>query len=647
MFDEDDDEDELARADIQTFLARNEQKELLRFLTCGNVDDGKSTLIGRLLHDSKGIYEDQLAAVAKDSKVFGTQGGALDLALLVDGLKSEREQGITIDVAYRYFSTSRRKYIIADTPGHEQYTRNMATGASTAEVAVILVDARKGITTQTKRHSFITSLLGIRKVVVAVNKMDLVGYSQEVYESIVKSFQEFASKLPERTHSFVPMSALVGDNVVTKSELMPWYEGEPFLELLDTMPLDGALSAGELRFPVQYVNRPNLDFRGFAGTIASGALRVGDPLVSLPSGRTSRVARIVTWEGDLEEAFAPMSITLTLEDEIDASRGDVFCCPDMRPTIASKVEAMLVWMDEQPMVPGREYFIKHTTLRTPGAFSRIAHRVDINTLEKHAAPALGLNEIGRVELTTSRPLIFDVYTKNRVMGAFIVIDRITNGTVGAGMILQGNEGHWNDPTQGRVSRSESTVTAEEREKRYGQKPTTVLITGLAGSGKTAVGREVERRLFEAGRVVVAIDGQSMRSGMNRDLGFTEADRSENLRRSMELAKVLNDAGIVCVASLVSPEDKARKRAKALIEQNNEQGRFLLVHLSAPLEWCQTTDRSGVYEDALSGKIKNVPGIDFEYEAPTDADLVLPSHELSTTECANRILRELERRGRIS
>jgi bifunctional enzyme CysN/CysC len=636
------DEEDLALTDIEGYLARNERKELLRFLTCGNVDDGKSTLIGRMLHDTKGIYEDQLAAVAKDSKVFGTQGGALDLALLVDGLKSEREQGITIDVAYRYFSTPRRKYIIADTPGHEQYTRNMATGASTAELAVILVDARKGVTTQTKRHAFITSLLGIRKVVVAVNKMDLVGYSREVFEEIRRSYLDFAALLPDRHHWFIPMSALAGDNVVQKSAAMPWYEGEPLLELLDTVPLDAAYNSVDLRFPVQYVNRPNLDFRGYAGTIASGSVRVGDEIVSLPSGRTSRVARIVTWEGDLPEAAAPMSVTLTLDDEIDASRGDVLCRPDNRAAISSRIEAQLVWMAEQPLVPGREYFIKHGALRTPGVISRILTRVDVNTLARSGAPALALNEIGRVEIRTSRPLIFDPYTKNRAMGAFIVIDRITNGTVGAGMIEGSAEGHWDDPGQGRAFRAESAVTAEEREKRFGQRGTTLLITGLAGSGKTAVGLAVERKLFDLGRAVVAIDGQSLRYGMNKDLGFSQGDRSENLRRAMEVARLVCDAGLFCVASLVAPEDAVRKRARELVGPE----RFFLVHLAAPLEWCRRMDRSGLYRDAAAGKVSHVPGVDFPYEPPEDADLVLSSDELGVEACAERIVRELERRGRI-
>jgi bifunctional enzyme CysN/CysC len=636
------DEMDLARQDIEKYLEQNEHKELLRLLTCGNVDDGKSTLIGRLLHDTKGIYEDQLAAVAKDSKVFGTQGGAIDLALLVDGLKSEREQGITIDVAYRYFSTSRRKYIIADTPGHEQYTRNMATGASTAELAVILVDAKKGVTTQTRRHAFITSLLGIRKVIVAINKMDLVDFSEETFQAIRHEFLEFTRRLPDRHHWFVPLSALGGDNVVEKSANMPWYQGEPLLELLDTMPLDEADNTVDMRFPVQWVNRPTPDFRGFCGTIASGSLRKGDAIVALPSGRSSRIARIVSWEGDLPEASAPMSITITLEDEIDVSRGDVLCHSDNRPAIASRVSAMLVWMDEKNMVPGREYWIKHGVHRTPGSVTRIVNRVDVNTLEKHDAPTLGLNEIALVEIRTSRPLIFDAYEKNRNMGAFIVVDRLTNGTVGAGMITGSGSAHWDAPTLGRSRAAQQGVTIEEREKRYAQKPTTILITGLSGSGKTAIAAEVERRLFEQGRAVYAIDGLSMRKGMSRDLGFSAADRSENLRRSMEVAKLFNDAGLLCVASMVAPEDTVRKRARDVIGSD----RFFLVYLSAPMEWCRRHDDTGLYQDADAGKTSNVPGIDFPYEPPVDVDMTLPSHELSVAECADRIIHELERRGRI-
>lgn len=633
---------DLIATDIEAYLAQHEKKELLRFLTCGNVDDGKSTLIGRLLHDTHAIYEDQLAAVEQDSKAHGTQGGALDLALLVDGLRSEREQGITIDVAYRYFSTARRKFIIADTPGHEQYTRNMATGASTADLAVILVDARKGITTQTRRHSFITSLLGIQQVIVAVNKMDLVGCSEERFEEIRRDYLDFARQLPDRAHFFLPLSALLGDNVVAPSDRMPWFTGPPLLTLLDTLPVDAAVSRVAFRFPVQYVNRPSPDFRGYCGTIASGGVRRGDPIMSLPSGRASKVARIVAWEGDLEEAFAPQAVTLTLEDEIDASRGDLFVKPEDRATIATRADAMLVWMDERPLLPGREYFIKHNTHETPGVISRIVHRVDVNTLERTEARSLGLNEIGLVELRTSRPLLFDPYSKNRATGAFIVVDRITNGTVGAGMITGTAEGHWDDKAPGRLVATPSAVTPEERRVRYGQQPATVLLTGLAGAGKTEVARLVERKLFDRGRTAVVLDGQAMRLGMNRDLGFSAADRSENLRRSMEVARVLNDAGLLCIASFVAPEAEARRKSRAVVGE----GRFLVVYLSAPLDVCQKADRSGLYREAAAGEIHDVPGISFPYEAPDDADLVLPSHELSADECAERIVAELGRRGAL-
>ena len=633
---------DLIATDIEAYLAQHEKKELLRFLTCGNVDDGKSTLIGRLLHDTHAIYEDQLAAIEKDSAVHGTQGGAIDLALLVDGLKSEREQGITIDVAYRYFSTARRKFIIADTPGHEQYTRNMATGASTADLAVILVDARKGVTTQTRRHAFITSLLGIQQVIVAVNKMDLVGYSEERFEEIRREYKAFSKELPDRAHFFLPLSALAGDNVVTPSDRTPWYDGPPLLTLLDTLPTGAGTALVSFRFPVQYVNRPSPDFRGFAGTIASGTVRPGDEIVSLPSGRTTRVARVVTWEGDVPEAFAPMAVTLTLEDEIDASRGDLFCRPDDRALVASRAEAMLVWMDERPMVPGREYILKHNTHETPAVFSRIVHRVDVNTFARGDAPALAMNEIGKVELRASRPLLFDTYAKNHGTGAFIVIDRITNGTVGAGMITGSGAGHWDDKAPPRLVATPSAVTPAEREARFGQRPTTVLLTGLAGSGKTEIARHMERRLFDRGRAAVVLDGQAMRLGMNRDLGFTAADRSENLRRSMEVARVLNDAGLICIASFVAPEADARRRSRALVGED----RFFVVHLSAPLEACRARDTSGLYKDADAGKVSDVPGIAFPYEAPTDADMVLPSHEIGAEECADRIVAELTRRGRL-
>jgi bifunctional enzyme CysN/CysC len=628
--------------DIETYLAQHERKDLLRFLTCGNVDDGKSTLIGRLLHDTKAIYEDQLQAVARDSKVHGTQGGKVDLALLVDGLKSEREQGITIDVAYRYFSTARRKFIIADTPGHEQYTRNMATGASTCDLAIILIDARKGVTTQTRRHSFITSLLGIREVIVAVNKMDLAGFSEEVFNRIRDDYLAFAAKLPERRQRFIPMSALDGDNVVDRSTRTPWWDGVPLLETLNTIPIDAGRNEVDFRFPVQFVNRPDLDFRGFCGTVASGSVRVGDEVVSLPSGRTSTVKRIVTSDGDLPEAFAPQAVTLTLADEIDASRGDLLCRPDNRPTVTDRVEATLVWMHEQPLVPGREYLLKNGSTETPATVERIKARIDVNTLERTAATSLGLNEIGSVEIRTSRPLLCDPYARNRATGGLILIDRISNATVGAGMVAAGDSGHWKDAAPGRLAEEPSRIGAGEREARLGQKPTTVLITGLGGSGKSAVARELERKLFDLGRSAVVLDGQRMRMGLNRDLGFSAAERSENLRRSMEVARILNDGGLLVVAAFVAPEERTRDRARELIGSH----RFLHVHLTAPIEHCRSTDPSGIYREAAEGRASDVPGLTYGYEAPERADLRLASHELTAGECAGRIVDELRRRGVI-
>lgn len=628
--------------DIESYLARHEKKELLRLLTCGNVDDGKSTLIGRLLYDTQNVFDDQLSSVTKDSKQFGTQGGNLDLALLMDGLKSEREQGITIDVAYRYFVTEKKKLIIADTPGHEQYTRNMATGASTAELAIILVDARKGTTTQTRRHAFITHLLGIRKIIVAVNKMDLVGYSEEVFSRIEKDVAAFEARLGHRHAWFVPVSALAGDNVAARSDKMPWYTGPSLLELLDDMPVDAAYNTVDFRFPVQLVSRPTHEFRGYAGTIASGTVRQGEEIVALPSGKISRVARIVTFDGDVSQAAAPLAVTLTLTDEVDISRGDVLAKPDNRPRSSSRVEANLVWMAEEALIPGREYLIKHATLRTPGTIARILHRVDVASLEQSPATSLGLNEVGRVEISTSRPLLFDPYPKNRATGAFVVIDRITNGTVGAGMIVESAIGHWEDRNSSQIRPTPSVVSASERVARWGQQPTTVLFTGLAGSGKTRVAREVERLLFDRGRPSLVLDGQSLRVGLSKDLGFSAGDRSENLRRAMEIARLANDAGLVCLCSLVAPEAEERRRSRDVIGGD----RFVLVHLAAPLAWCESQDPSGLYRRARAGLVSGVPGLDTPYEAPQDADLVLPSHELPPSECASHIVADLTRRGRI-
>ena len=639
---------DLIATDINAYLAQHERKELLRFITCGSVDDGKSTLIGRLLFESKMIYEDQLAAIQKDSLRHGTTGGEIDLALLTDGLEDERQQGITIDVAYRYFSTDKRKFIIADTPGHEQYTRNMATGASTADLAIILIDARHGVLVQTKRHSFIVSLLGIKHIVVAINKMDLVDFSQEVYDKIRADYQAFAARLDLPDVHFIPMSALKGDNVVQPSTSTPWYNGPTLMNLLETVYIGSDRNLEDFRFPVQLVNRPHLNFRGFCGTIASGIVRRGDEIMALPSRKTSRVKSIVTFEGDREEAFAPQAVTLTLEDEIDVSRGDMIVRPGNTPRVEQKFEAMVVWMAEEPMVPGKSYWVKQTTKQTPGQINTLRYQIDVNTLHRKDAPTLALNEIGRCSLTVSQPLCFDAYRRNRSTGAFILIDRLTNGTVGAGMILDraagdGRRDHWDDePAAEHLHGERTTVSDAERQARFGQRPVTLLLTGLTGAGKTTLAYALERKLFDQGRAVVVLDGQNMRRGISKDLGFTADERSENLRRSAEVAKLFNDAGIIVLAAFVAPEEAVRQKAAAAIGRE----RFLVVHLDCPLDVCRQRDTDGHYKLADSGEIANFPGISAPYEPPAEADLVLKTDKVSASQCVEQILALLESRGAL-
>jgi bifunctional enzyme CysN/CysC len=633
----------LIASNIDEYLAQHERKELLRFITCGSVDDGKSTLIGRLFYESKMIYEDQLAAIKKDTSRFGTTGEEVDLALFTDGLEDERQQGITIDVAYRYFSTDRRKFIIADTPGHEQYTRNMATGASTADLAIILVDARHGVLTQTKRHSFIVSLLGIKHIVVAINKMDIVGYDQAVFERIKNDYAGFASRLDLPDVHFMPISALKGDNVVAPSPQMPWYTGSPLMPLLETVYIGSDRNLEDFRFPVQVVLRPNLDFRGFAGTIASGIIRKGDEVVSLPSRKKSRVKSIVTFDGELDEAFAPQSITLTLEDEIDSSRGDMLVRPGNMPRVDHRFDAMLVWMDESPLVPGRQYLFKQTSKVIPGAVSTLRYRVDINTLHRQPAATLALNEIGRCGITLTGPIAHDSYRRNRTTGAFIMIDRLTNATVAAGMIIDREaEDESQDDWGGAETAADLSggVTTAEREARFGQKPATVLLTGLTGAGKTTIARAVERRLFDLGRAVVVLDGTAMRQGISRELGFTARERSENLRRSVEVAHLFNDAGIICLAAFVAPDESVRQKAAERVGRD----RFLVVHLAAPVEVCRQRDTDGHYALADSGEIANFPGVSAAYEAPVNPDLVLPTHEWPVGKCVDAVIEMLESRG---
>jgi bifunctional enzyme CysN/CysC len=640
---------DLIATDIDAYLAQHERKELLRFLTCGSVDDGKSTLIGRLLYDAKMTYEDQLAAVRKDSIKHGTTGGDIDLALLMDGLEDERQQGITIDVAYRYFSTAKRKFIIADTPGHEQYTRNMATGASTCDLAIILIDARKGVLTQTKRHSFIASLLGIKHVLVAVNKMDLVDYSQDVFDVIRNDYQEFAARLDIPDLHFIPISALNGDNVVERRGTMPWYDGSTLMNFLENVYIGSDRNLEDFRFPVQIVSRPHLDFRGFCGTIGSGIVRKGDEIMALPSRKTSRVKSIVTFDGELEEAFTPQAVTLTLEDEIDISRGDMIVRPGNVPKLDAKFEAMVVWMHEQPMVPGKQYLFKQTTKMVAGSVNTLRYQVDVNTLHRKDAPTLALNEIGRCAIQLNEPIAYDGYRRNRATGSLIIIDRLTNVTVGAGMILDRELGdrrhdHWDDQPQSETLHSEaSNVNAQERSARFGQQPVTILLTGLTGAGKTTIAYALERRLFDMGRAATVLDGQNMRLGISKDLGFTAEDRSENLRRSAEVAKLINDAGLICIGAFVAPSDEVRQKARDVIGHE----RFLTVHLSCPVAICRQRDRDGHYAKADSGAIANFPGVSAHYDEPQSPDLSLPTDKLPVAECVDRIVALLASRNAIA
>jgi bifunctional enzyme CysN/CysC len=572
---------------LREYLERYERTELLRFLTCGSVDDGKSTLIGRLLHDTGRIYEDHLAALERDSKVHGTTGGALDLALATDGLKAEREQGITIDVAWRYFATDKRSFIIADCPGHEQYTRNMATGASHCQLAISLIDARKGVTTQTRRHAFIASLLGIRHVVAAVNKMDLVGWSEERFREIEREFLLYCQRLGISEPAAVPISALQGDNVVRRGASSPWYAGPPVLELLETVPVDRPRPDAPFRMPVQFVLRPDLDFRGFAGQIAGGSVKPGDRVRILPSGRESRVKRIARAQedgGDLQYAAAPQSVVLTLTDEVDCSRGDVICCVGDDPAVTLGIECDVVWMQEQPLVPGQRYLLRTGTKTTPCTVRRVRWLLDVNTLETSAAESLRLNEIGRVQLECEERVVVDGYRDCHATGALVLVDRLTNATSGAGMVrlpteIGARRAHWETQAAETLERADakpSLVTAEERERRWRQKPRTVLIYGPPKSGKTRAALELERKLFDEGAAVVVLDGQALRRGVSKDLGFSDEDRSENLRRAAEIAKLLNDQGFTVILAMVAPDPQARARAKALVGEERWEERGMGV-----------------------------------------------------------------------
>ncbi|MDN3567651.1 sulfate adenylyltransferase subunit CysN [Paeniroseomonas aquatica] len=606
---------------------------LLRFLACGSVDDGKSTLIGRLLHDSRLIMEDTLAAVARDSLKHGTVGEEVDLALLVDGLEAERQQGITIDVAYRFFATARRSYIVADTPGHEQYTRNMATGASNCELAVILADARKGVLTQTRRHSYICSLLGIRHVVLAVNKIDTVGFAEEVFDRIVGDWLTFAAGLGFQTMVPVPTSARFGDNVTRRSGNTPWYRGPTLLEHLDTVDVEADAAARPFRFPVQWVNRPNQDFRGFAGTVAAGRVALGEALAVAGSGRQGTVARILGPQGDQTEAAAGEAVTIALAEELDVARGDVLAPPDRRPEVADQFAAHLLWMDEEAMLPGRQYLMRIGHLWTPATVTSIRHRVEVNTLEHAAARQLGLNEIGFCNLSAARPVPLDAYAENRATGAFILVDRFSNRTAGAGMVAFPLRRATN------IHHEAFLVDRRARAALDGQRPLVLWFTGLSGSGKSTIAKLVEQLLHREGRHTYALDGDNLRHGLNRDLGFTDADRVENIRRAGEVAKLFADAGLVVLCSFISPFRAERRMVRSMLEA----GEFVEVFVDAPLEECMRRDPKGLYEKARRGAIRNFTGIDSPYEPPERPELRLDTTAAPAEALARRVLEHLRPR----
>ena len=619
--------DALIADDIEAYLDLHQRKTMLRFLTCGSVDDGKSTLIGRLLYDSKMIFEDQLAALEADSRRVGTQGQNIDFALLVDGLAAEREQGITIDVAYRFFATEKRKFIVADTPGHEQYTRNMVTGASTADAAVILIDARKGVLTQTRRHSFLVHLLGIRHIVLAVNKMDLVGYDQAAFDAIVGDYRAFADSIGIEGFQAIPLSGLAGDNIASRSTAMDWYAGPALLDHLERIDLaQDRLAAGPFRMPVQWVNRPDLDFRGFAGLIAGGTVRPGDPVRILPSGRTTKVARIVTFDGDLSEAVAGQSVTLTLADEVDCSRGDVIAAASTPPEAAEQFEARLVWMGEAEMLPGRAYWLKLGTQTVSATVMPPEYAIDVNTLAELSVKTLGLNDIGVVQVFTDRPLVFEPFARSADLGGFILIDKVTNATVAAGMLSgalrRAQNVHW----------QALDITREAHAAQKGQKPRLLWFTGLSGSGKSTIANLVERKLHAMGRHSFLLDGDNVRHGLNKDLGFSDADRIENIRRVGEVARLMTDAGLIVLTAFISPFRAEREMVRAMLPE----GEFVEIFIDTPLAEAERRDVKGLYAKARAGEIANFTGISSPYEAPERPDIRIDTTRETPEAAAERI-----------
>ncbi len=619
---------ELISTDIESYLKSHEEKSLLRFITCGSVDDGKSTLIGRMLYESQMLFDDQLSALKSDSKKIGTQGNEIDFALLVDGLAAEREQGITIDVAYRFFSTDKRKYIVADTPGHEEYTRNMATGASTADVAIILIDAKQGVLTQTRRHSFIVSMVGVKKVLLAVNKLDLVDYSEEVYRQIVSDYTEFAeSALDIDSITAIPISALLGDNVVERSDKTPWYNGETIMQYLENIEVRNQRKQASFRMPVQWVNRPNSNFRGFSGLIASGETKIGDKVRLHPGGKESSIASIVTWEGELQQASAGQSVTITLNDEIDVSRGDTIAVSTDPCGESDQFQSRILWMSDNPMIPGRQYIFKSNTQTTTLTLGKLKHRIDVNTLNHLPAKTLELNEIGVCNISLDERIAFDPYGDNRTMGGFIVIDRLSNNTVGMGLIdfaLRRSENiHW----------QKMDVSKESRAEQKSQAAKIIWFTGLSGSGKSSIANILEKKLQAFGKHTITLDGDNMRHGLNRDLGFTTADRVENIRRVGEVAKLMVNSGLICITSFISPFESERKMARSLVSDNE----FIEVYIDTPLSVCEERDVKGLYAKARSGEIPNFTGISSPYESPENPEIRIDTTKLSAEEAANQII----------
>ena len=624
---------DLISEDIESYLAAHEQKELLRFITCGSVDDGKSTLIGRMLYESHMLFDDHLAALEADSKKVGTQEGEIDFALLVDGLAAEREQGITIDVAYRFFSTDKRKYIVADTPGHEEYTRNMATGASTADVAIILVDASQGVLTQTRRHSFIVSMVGVKRIILAVNKLDLVDYSEEVFNQIKSDYTKFANDaLTLEEITAIPISALKGDNIVESSENTPWYDGQSIMEYLETVEVAASSQSRPFRMPVQWVNRPNREFRGFAGLIGSGCISTGDKIRVLPSGTESTVARIVTYDGDLELAGAGRSVTLTLTDEIDISRGDIITSADSPCSSADQFQARILWMNDSAMMPGRQYLFKSNSQTSPMTLGRLKHRIDVNTLEELPAKVLDMNEIGVCNISLSSRIAFDPYDDDPVMGGFVIVDRMTNNTVGMGLIdfalRRADNIHWQS----------MDVTKQSRAEQKSQRPRLIWFTGLSGSGKSSIANILEKKLQAMGRHTITLDGDNIRHGLNRDLGFTKADRVENIRRVGETSKLMVEAGLICISSFISPFASEREMVRAMLDE----GEFVEVFVDTPLEVCEQRDVKGLYAKARAGELPNFTGISSPYESPQDPEIRIDTTALSAEEAAEQIIDYLSR-----